>query len=102
MSAPIRWWRRITGCAAFNDIPRNMPDELLKKLAAKGGVIGFQIGNEFHNRKVVRLADEACRQAVLGHDARFGKKEAEMSIDEIDKIVAPQFPDGRRAMRRKI
>jgi DNA-binding transcriptional MocR family regulator len=23
----------------------------LKKLAAKGGVIGFQLGNEFHNRK---------------------------------------------------
>jgi len=40
------------GLRHFNDIPRNMPDWLLKKLAAKGGVIGFQIGNEFHNRKV--------------------------------------------------
>ena len=29
-----------------------MPDDVLKKLAAKGGVIGFQIGNEFHNRKM--------------------------------------------------
>ena len=40
------------GLRQVNDIPRNMPDWLLKKLAAKGGVIGFQIGNEFHNRKV--------------------------------------------------
>src|SRR5260370_10914797 len=39
------------GLRSFNNIPRNMSDELLKKLAAKGGVIGFQIGNEFHNRK---------------------------------------------------
>ena len=39
------------GLRAVNDIPRNMPDWLLKKLAAKGGVIGFQLGNEFHNRK---------------------------------------------------
>ena len=29
------------------DIPRNMPDWLLKKMAAKGGVIGFEIGNDF-------------------------------------------------------
>src|SRR5450759_4214204 len=36
------------GLRAVNDIPRNMPDALLKKLAAKGGVIGFQLGNEFH------------------------------------------------------
>ena len=39
------------GLRAINDIPRTMPDALLKKLAAKGGVFGFQLGNEFHNRK---------------------------------------------------
>ena len=33
------------GLRSFNDIPRTMPDGLLRKLAAKGGVIGFQIGN---------------------------------------------------------
>ncbi len=40
------------GMRALNDIPRNMPDDLMKKIADKGGVIGFQIGNEFHNRKM--------------------------------------------------
>jgi membrane dipeptidase len=39
------------GLRVVNDIPRNISDALLKKLAAKGGVIGFQLGNEFHNRK---------------------------------------------------
>ena len=56
------------GLRSFNDIPRTMPDDLLKKLAAKGGVIGFQIGNEFHNVKVFDWRTEARRQAVLGHD----------------------------------
>src|SRR5206468_3074075 len=37
------------GLRSVNDIPRTMPDDLVRKLAAKGGVIGFQIGNEFHN-----------------------------------------------------
>ncbi len=39
------------GLRSVNDIPRNMPDWLMQKLAAKGGVIGFQLGNDFHNRK---------------------------------------------------
>ena len=36
------------GLRSINNIPRNMPDWLLKKLAAKGGIIGFQIGSEFN------------------------------------------------------
>ena len=39
-----------SGLRSFNDIPRVMPEDLLKKVAAKGGVIGFHIGNSFHNR----------------------------------------------------
>ena len=39
------------GLRALNNIPRNMPEDLMRKIAAKGGVIGFQIGNEFHNVK---------------------------------------------------
>lgn len=39
------------GLRSFNDIPRVMPEDLLKKLASKGGVIGFHIGNSFHNPK---------------------------------------------------
>ena len=62
------------GLRAVNDIPRNMPDWLLKKLAAKGGVIGFQIGNEFHNRKAFDWRTAARRQAVLGHQRAFWQR----------------------------
>ncbi len=79
------------GLRSFNNIPRNMPDDLVKKLAAKGGVIGFQIGNEFHNVKVFDWrAKHAGKPFWDTSDiARIG---APMSIEEIDRKVAPQFP----------
>jgi membrane dipeptidase len=77
------------GLREFNDIPRNMPDWLLKKLAAKGGLIGFHIGNEFHNRKVF---DWRTQHAGKPFWDTAHVNPAELSIDEIDKIVAPQFP----------
>ena len=79
------------GLRAFNDIPRTMPDHLLKKLAAKGGVIGFHIGNEFHNRK---LFDYRTKQAgkPFWDTQAIGKKESEMTIGELDKLLAPRFP----------
>ena len=79
------------GLRSFNDIPRTMPDNLLRKLAARGGVIGFHIGNEFHNRK---LFDFRSRQAgkPFWDTSAIGKKEAQMSIFDIDKMAAPKFP----------
>ncbi len=79
------------GLRSFNDIPRNMPDDVLKKLAAKGGVIGFQIGNEFHNRKMFDWRTAHAGKPFWDRTA-IGKKEAEMSIEQIDKIAARAFP----------
>lgn len=79
------------GMRAINDIPRNMPDWLLKKLAARGGVIGFQIGNDFHNPKAF-----AYRTAHTGKPfwsaPETAQREAHMTIEEVDQLVAPQFP----------
>jgi membrane dipeptidase len=77
------------GLREFNDIPRNMPDWLLKKLAAKGGLIGFQIGNEFHNRKVFDWRTQHAGKPFWD-TARVNS--SNLSIEQIDKIVAPQFP----------
>lgn len=79
------------GLRSFNDIPRNMPDWLLKKLAARGGVMGFQIGNEFHNRK---LFEWRTRQAgkTFWDTRQIARQAAPPSIEEIDKRVAKQFP----------
>ena len=79
------------GLRSFNDIPRTMSDELLKKLAAKGGVIGFQIGNEFHNVKVFKWRTEHTGKPFWD-TTDIGRKEAQMTIEEIDKLAAPQFP----------
>ena len=79
------------GLRSFNDIPRTMPDELLKKLAAKGGVIGFQIGNEFHNVKVFNWRTEHAGKPFWD-TTDIGRKEAGMTIEEIDRLAAPQFP----------
>jgi len=79
------------GLRNFNDIPRNMPDDLVKKLAAKGGVIGFQIGNEFHNR---RAFDWRTKHAgkPFWDTSDVGRRTAPTTIEEVDRRVAPQFP----------
>jgi len=79
------------GLRSFNNIPRNMPDDLLKKLAAKGGVIGFQIGNEFHNVKVFNWRTEHAGKPFWD-TTDIGRKEASMTIEELDKLASPQFP----------
>lgn len=79
------------GLRLINDIPRNIPEALLKKLAAKGGVMGFQLGNEFHNRKAFdwRTANAG---KPFWDTADILKRGTQMTIAELDKIVGPQFP----------
>lgn len=79
------------GLRSFNNIPRTMPDDLLKKLAAKGGVIGFHIGNEFHN---VKMFEWRTKQAgkPFWDTTEIGRREGRMSIEEVDRMVAPTFP----------
>ena len=79
------------GLRAINDIPRNMPDALLRKLAAKGGVFGFQIGNEFHNRKAFEWAAQHAGKPFWDTTAILNRG-TQLSIAELDRIVAPQFP----------
>jgi len=79
------------GLRAINDIPRNMPDWLLKKLAAKGGVIGFQLCNEFHNRKAFDWGVSHAGRAFWDTGAIL-LRGTQVPIYELDKIVGPQFP----------
>ena len=79
------------GLRAVNDIPRNMPDWLLKKLAAKGGVIGFQLGNEFHNRRAFEWRT-AHAGKPFWDTASIVARGTQMSISDLDRMVAPQFP----------
>jgi membrane dipeptidase len=78
------------GLRQINDIPRTMPDWLLKKLASKGGVMGFQIGNEFHNRKVFDWVTAHAGKPFW--DTKAIHDRAPMTIFEIDTLVAHGFP----------
>lgn len=79
------------GLRAVNDIPRNMPEALMKKLAAKGGVFGFQLGNEFHNRRAFGWVT-ANRGGKAFWDTSAILARGPLPIAEIDKLVGPQFP----------
>jgi membrane dipeptidase len=79
------------GLRAINDIPRNMPDDLIRKLAAKGGVIGFQLGSEFHSRKAFEWRAARAGKPFWDTSA-IVERGSRLTIYEIDKIVAPQFP----------
>jgi membrane dipeptidase len=79
------------GLRSVNDIPRLMPDDLLKQLAAKGGVMGFQIGNEFHNRKVFDYTTKKAGKPFWD-TTDIGRREASMTIEALDRLAAPAFP----------
>jgi membrane dipeptidase len=79
------------GLRAINDIPRNMPDALLRKLAARGGVIGFQLGNEFHNRKAFEWGVAHAGKAFWDTSAIL-QRGTQTPIYELDKLVGPVFP----------
>jgi membrane dipeptidase len=79
------------GLREVNDIPRNISTELLKKLAAKGGVMGFQLGNEFHNRKAFDWRT-AHAGKPFWDTTEIVQRGTKLDIYELDKIVAPQFP----------
>jgi membrane dipeptidase len=79
------------GLRSVNNIPRNMPDWLVKKLASKGGVIGFQIGNEFHNVKAFEWRTKHVGKPFWD-TTEIAKRTTPLTIEEIDRKVAPQFP----------
>ncbi|MDQ6678734.1 MAG: dipeptidase, partial [Acidobacteriota bacterium] len=76
------------GMRALNNLPRNMPDDLMRKIAAKGGVIGFQIGNEFHNKKAFDWRTSHTGKAFWD-TSDIASRKGQLSIEEIDRIVAP-------------
>jgi membrane dipeptidase len=78
------------GLRSVNDIPRNMPDWLIKKLAAKGGVFGFQIGNDFHNRKAFDWTTAHAGKPFW--DTKQDGSRAGLDLAALDRLLAPAYP----------
>ena len=79
------------GIRTLNNIPRNMPEELMRAIADIGGVIGFQIGNEFHNRKAFDWRTSHAGKPFWD-TTEIANRKGQMTIEDIDRKVAPQFP----------
>lgn len=79
------------GLRSIVDIPRNMPDTLIRKLAAHGGLIGFQIGNEFHNRKAFDWST-AHAGKPFWDTAAVRDRGATFNITDLDRIAGLQVP----------
>jgi membrane dipeptidase len=85
------------GLKHFNDIPRTMSDALLRRLAAKGGVIAFHVGNSFHNRRLFEW--ERQRQGRAFWDtSSVERRVAGLSIEQVDALFAQRPPDMRETV----
>lgn len=79
------------GLRSVNNIPRNMPGTLLKKLTAKGGVIGFQIGSEFAYPKEYQWITTE-RGKTFFDTSSIPDRVKGKTLYEVDQLVAPQYP----------
>jgi membrane dipeptidase len=73
------------------NIPRNMPDWVLKKMAARGGMVGFRTANGFDNPKeaAYRAAHE---RKPFWDTSGVPQSVAGKTIYQVDKLVAPRYP----------
>lgn len=79
------------GLRSVNNIARNMPDWLVKKLAAKGGIFGFQIGSEF-NYLPEYTWYTTQQKKTFWDTSSIPDRVRGKTIYEVDQLVAPQFP----------
>jgi membrane dipeptidase len=87
------------GLRSVNDIPRLMPDDLLRKLAAKGGLIGFHIGQAFHSKAYFDWKTESQGKAFWDTTSVEDQIKG-MSMYEIDESMVSRYPsDGNTPPR---
>ncbi|WP_263382477.1 dipeptidase [Granulicella arctica] len=80
------------GLRSANNIPRLMSDDLLKKLASKGGVFGFQIGGEFASRRVAEYLIAQRNGKSFTDTTSIPDRVKGKTIEQVDILVAPGFP----------
>jgi membrane dipeptidase len=88
------------------DIPRNISDEAARAIAAKGGVIGHQIGNSMNNPRDFAMRQAEARRrgsnpgllTALAPPSRSGPPPAPVLFEELNRQMASRQSDGPRAV----
>jgi microsomal dipeptidase-like Zn-dependent dipeptidase/CubicO group peptidase (beta-lactamase class C family) len=80
---------------AITDHPRNLPDELLKAIADKGGVIQAVAYKEFLKKDPAREAAEKALQARVAREA------GDKAYDSEKHDYLPAYTEGMRAIQRE-
>ena len=79
------------GMRSVNDIPRLMPDHLMRKLVAKGGLFGMHIGHSFNSPEFFKW--NTSREGRTFWDTSKVEKTAEdLSMYEIDEGQKARIP----------
>lgn len=86
------------------NIPRNISDEAARAIAAKGGVIGHQIGNSMNNPRDFARRQEAARRegtnpgllTALSPPSWSGPPPAPVSFEALSRQLASRPPAGPR------
>ncbi|MEX2574639.1 MAG: membrane dipeptidase, partial [Balneolaceae bacterium] len=98
------------GYRHFVDIHRNITDEAAKAIAAKGGVIGHQIGNSMNNpRDFARRLEQARQRGddsnIMGRPA-MARRPAEPppfeSFEDLNLKMSDRYPSGARSIPPEI
>jgi len=80
------------GFRYFNNIPRLMSDDLLKKLAASGGIVALHIGNEFHNRRMFEWTLEQTAGKNFWDVSDVAQSVRGLTIEQLDELEVPGEP----------
>jgi microsomal dipeptidase-like Zn-dependent dipeptidase/CubicO group peptidase (beta-lactamase class C family) len=80
---------------AITDHPRNLPDDLLVAIAAKGGVIQAVAYKEFLKKDPAREAAEKTLQEKVAHEA------GDKSYDSEKHDYLPAYVEGMKAIQRE-
>ena len=77
-----------SSCRALTDVPRNMTDDMIKALAAKGGVIQINFNCGFISQKVADFEKTSPMKGRYLEIIKQYKDDPKKQQEELDKLIA--------------
>jgi membrane dipeptidase len=86
-----------SSCRALTNVPRNMTDDMIKALAAKGGVIQINFNCGFISQKVADLQKTSPTKGRYLEILKQYRDDPARQREEIDKLITEAKKNGPRA-----